>query len=430
MLIHQNKKAQAVHKIEVSTSNKFAAESVAGVQIFKTARADTASGGIGATVNIETAKPFNFDGFKSAFSVKAINDTSVEKGDDFTPEVSGMISNLFLDGKLGILAAFSSSERHSSQEIIASDGWLRQTGGNCELGYTTKFSPDCGGAGSTVNVDGIDTSINPQGNLWLPQNYNMDISHHERDRTNAQLVLQYKPSDDLEFSIDYFSSVYETTVERYQTAHWIGNWVGATADKNGTLAHIVNGGGGTDFIGYYDEIETENDSVGINIKWNISDTLAVTFDAHTSESHAQPDGTISENSVLLTNSDFACFAYEVCYAGQFTLDYIDGSDLPILNDPTSWAENNFTGTIHMLYDYADTGISPYDPSLVGGNLAIGRGNEVENTIDQFKLDFTWLNDSDSALRAIQFGAGYVDFNYDTTWRMHFNRVRSSMESNS
>lgn len=407
---------------------QIAAESVSGVQIYKTARADVASGGIGATVNIETAKPFHYGGFKSAFSVKAINDSSVEKGDDYTPEFSGMISNKFMDGRLGVLAAFSSSERHSKQEIVATDGWLRQTGGNCELGYTTLFSPNCGGAGGSVDTSAIDTSKNPQGNIWLPQNYNMDVSHHERERTNGQVVVQFKPNDDVEVTLDYFMSNYETTIERYQTAHWIGNWVGATADANGTLAHIVNGGGGTDFIGYYDEIETENDSIGINIKWALTDTLTMELDAHSSESHAQPDGTISENSLLLTNADFACFAYQVCYAGQFTLDYTD-SDLPLLNSPDAWAANNFNGNIHMLYDYADTGIGPYDPSLVGGNLAVGRGNEVENTIDQVQVDFTWINDSDSALTAIKFGAGYVDFNYDTTWRMHFTGLGRSWNPN-
>ncbi len=398
---------------------QIASESVSGVQVYKTADAAVASGGIGATVNIETAKPFDFDGFKSAYTVKGIADTSVDKGDSVTPEISGMISNTFLDGKFGALLAYSVSERDSSQQIIASDGWLRQTAGNCELGYNTPFSPDCGGAGGTIDVSamtGDNTSI------WLPQNYNMDISNHERKRTNAQVVLQYQPNDDMEFTLDYFSSDYSSTVERFQTAHWIGNWVAGATDENGTIASIVNGAGGTDFIGYYDEVETENDSLGIKFEWQINDTLSMSFDAHSSSSHAQPDGDISENSLLLTNADFACWAYEVCYAGQFTLDYVDGSDLPILNSEGSWAGPGFNGNIHYLYDGSDSGLSPYDASLVGGNLIIGRGNEVENTIDQYKLDFVWVNDGGSALSAVSYGVGYIDFQYDTTWRMNMTTV--------
>lgn len=276
----------------------------------------------------------------------------------------------------------------------------------------------------SVDVSGIDPLRNPDGNIWLPQNYNMDISNHERERTNAQLVVQFAPMENIEFTLDYFASDYSTTVERFQTAHWIGNWVTAAADENGTLASITNGGGGTDFIGYYDEIETKNDSIGLNFAWQISETLAMTLDAHTSSSHAQPDGNISENSILLTNANFACYAYEVCYAGQFTLDYAMGSDLPILNDPDRWSDVNFNGNIHYLYDYADSGLGPYDASWVAGNLSIGRGNEVENTISQVKVDFDWINDSDSVFKGLKYGVGYIDFQYDTTWRMHLTGIQA------
>ncbi|WP_157964670.1 TonB-dependent receptor [Algibacillus agarilyticus] len=401
---------------------QIASESVSGVNIYKTARASQATGGIGATVDIQTAKPLDYDGFKAAFGIKGMMDTSNEQGRDITPEISGMISNVFLAGKLGVLAAFSSSQRDSAQEIIATDGWLLQKGGACQLGYNTTFSPDCGGASGTANVDAIDPNINPKGNIWLPQNYNMDVSHHERDRTNGQIVVQFAPTKDIKFGLDYFFSDYTDTVERYQTAHWIGNWVTATADKNGTLAKIVNGGGGTDFIGYYDEIETVNDSVGFNVDWQINDTLAMKFDIHSSTSHAQPEGNLSEQSILLTNADFNCSTYEQCYAGQFTLDYNDDSDLPLLNSADSFADANFNGYMHYLYDYADTGDSPYDLDYLGGNLVIGRGNEVENTIDQAKLDFTWVNDADSPLARVKFGTSIVDFQYDTTWRMNMTTL--------
>src|SRR3954470_23777421 len=39
-----------------------AAESISGVEVYKTGRADITPGGIGATVNIKTARPFDNDG--------------------------------------------------------------------------------------------------------------------------------------------------------------------------------------------------------------------------------------------------------------------------------------------------------------------------------------------------------------------------------
>ena len=397
---------------------QIAPESVVGVDVYKTARAEQASGGIGAIVNVRTAKPFDYDGFKSAFSVKTNNDTTNVQGDDFTPELSGMFSTQLFDSKAGVLAAVSHSERDSSQEIIASDGWLRQTVGNCELGFSTS-KDSCGG--NAIDDSAIDAGKNPDGTIWLPQNYNMDVSHHERVRDNAQVVLQYAVSDTAMASLDYFYSKYTDDIERYQTAYWFGNWVTGGTDENGTIAQIVNGAGGTDYIGYIDEVETENESIGFNFEWDLSDNIVASFDIHHSTSHAQPDGNLSEKSILLSNADFYCATYEQCYAGQFTVDYGQGTDLPILNDPASMAENGFDGNVHYLYDGAIKS-EQYDLASVGGNLVIGRGNEVLNTIDQAKLDFDWVNSSDSLLKSAQFGVGYVDFEFDTTWRMNMTTL--------
>ncbi|SHG87310.1 TonB-dependent receptor [Ferrimonas marina] len=393
---------------------QIASESVSGVNVYKTGKANIASGGIGATVDITTAKPFDYDGFKSAFSLKGIHDSTVEQGDDITPEISGMISSTFLDNRLGVLAAYSYSGRDSRQEIIATDGWLSQTE-NCELGFTTSL---CQGG----NVIDDSANTNRYGTIWLPQNYNMDVSNHERVRQNAQLVLQFAPTDNLVASVDYFYSEYEDTIERYQTAHWFGNWVTGATDQNGTITRIVNGAGGTDFIGYYDEPRTENDSVGLNLDWTINDAWSVRLDYHHSVSHAQPDGNLSEQSILLTNADFFCATYEQCYAGQFTVDYGQGTDLPVLNDPAQWAAAGFDGYVHYLYDGAVKTQDPYELASIGGNLVIGRGNEVENTIDQLKLDFTWENLGGGMLASVDFGASYVDFQYDTTWRMNMTTL--------
>lgn len=397
---------------------QIAPESVVGVDVYKTARAEQASGGIGATVNVRTAKPFDYDGFKSAFSVKTNSDTTNVQGDDFTPEVSGMFSTQFLDGKVGVLAAVSHSQRDSSQEIIATDGWLRQTAGNCELGFSTSTDACGGGA---IDDSAIDAGKNPGGTIWMPQNYNMDQSHHERVRDNAQVVVQYAINDTTVASLDYFYSNYEDDIERYQTAHWFGNWVSGSTDENGSIAQIVNGAGGTDFIGYIDELETENESIGFNLEWDLGENLTAKFDIHHSTSHAQPGGNLSEKSILLSNADFYCATYEQCYAGQFTIDYAQGTQLPILNDPASMAANGFDGDVHYLYDGATKG-DQYDLASVGGNLVIGRGNEVLNTIDQAKFDFNWFNDSDSMLKSAQFGIGYVDFEFDTTWRMNMTTL--------
>src|SRR6187399_1042198 len=46
---------------------QLAAEAISGIQVYKTSRANAPSGGIGATINIQTAKPFDHDGTVASF---------------------------------------------------------------------------------------------------------------------------------------------------------------------------------------------------------------------------------------------------------------------------------------------------------------------------------------------------------------------------
>ncbi|MFB0999243.1 MAG: TonB-dependent receptor plug domain-containing protein, partial [Colwellia sp.] len=74
-------------------------EGVSSLEIMKTARAEAPTGGLGATVNIVTAKPLQNPGQKFSFMAKGIHDTSVEEGDDVTPEIAGIYSNTFDDDR-------------------------------------------------------------------------------------------------------------------------------------------------------------------------------------------------------------------------------------------------------------------------------------------------------------------------------------------
>ena len=47
------------------------ADGISGIEVYKTGRADIASGGIGSTINITTARPFDFNTMKAAFTAKA-----------------------------------------------------------------------------------------------------------------------------------------------------------------------------------------------------------------------------------------------------------------------------------------------------------------------------------------------------------------------
>ncbi|MDX2368879.1 MAG: TonB-dependent receptor plug domain-containing protein, partial [Colwellia sp.] len=153
-------------------------DAVSAVEVYKTARADLPTGGIGATVNMKTARPLNSSGFKGVISAKAVHETSVEDvGDDFTPEVSGLFSNTFADDTIGVLVSGSYQDRNNREQNAAVDNWIPNA--------------DTGTGVITDNNERED------GATWYPQNAGYGIKDTSRQRTNAQLVLQYAPTDDL-----------------------------------------------------------------------------------------------------------------------------------------------------------------------------------------------------------------------------------------
>src|SRR5450830_403001 len=58
--------------------SNLASEAISQLQVYKTGRADSPTGGIGATINVMTARPFDNPGMHSSIGVKAVDDTSNE----------------------------------------------------------------------------------------------------------------------------------------------------------------------------------------------------------------------------------------------------------------------------------------------------------------------------------------------------------------
>jgi TonB-dependent receptor len=77
-------------------------DSITAVEVFKTGKANLLSGGIGSTINIKTMRPLEKPGLTATISANALHDTTVEEGDDITPEISGIYSNSFFDDTVGI----------------------------------------------------------------------------------------------------------------------------------------------------------------------------------------------------------------------------------------------------------------------------------------------------------------------------------------
>jgi TonB-dependent receptor len=356
------------------------ADGISGITVYKTGRADVASGGIGSTINITTARPFDYHEMKATFSAKATDDTSSKVGNKVTPEFSGLFSDTFFDDRVGFLVNGSYSKRNSQQQSANIDGWLQN-----------QFAP------GDPRVTSSNT--NPDGNNWAPRNEGWGVSDHQRTRVNGQAVLQFKPVDSVVATADYTYTFYKDLFQ----VHTFGAWfdygpspTSATINSHGTVTNLVDSGSDDSYFATNNEQMNQNGSAGFNLKWQASDNITVNFDAH----HSVADsggGALGNNNFGIvgqipqsTTSLNKCFTMGPAFPAGGPCAGIAAAALQI--PTTSWI-------YAPPYTMSNLGTNTIEPLFGSSN-----NNTFRTVIEEVLLDTTWKNsDADSGLKSIKAG---------------------------
>ncbi|MBN7821729.1 TonB-dependent receptor [Bowmanella yangjiangensis] len=347
-----------------------ASDSVSAVEIYKTGKADVASGGIGSTINIQTARPLSSKSMVASFGVKAHHDTSVESGDNLTPEISGIVSNTFMDNKLGLGLSASYQKRDSNVKRATIDGWRQNIHGDLNPNAVVE-----------------DNNKNPYGNTFYARNVGFATEDIERERANAQFVVQYAPVENLEITADYTYSQLEDVSSTDTWGLWFsgpGNATSAHINENGTFDRVTEVDG--DYSGTMNQnaSKNRNTSLGLNIDWQASEQLSFSLDMHDSEA-------VSEGG-LDNYADNIFFILGALNVSDKTYD-ATSTDIPLLG--ANYANLNPAGEPHLL------------PEHYASLFAGVRAGRNETDVQQTQFDGSWVNPNDSALASIDFGLSYL-----------------------
>jgi TonB-dependent receptor len=266
-----------------------ASESISAIEVYKTGKADIATGGIGATVNIKTARPFDNDGAIANFGVKAVNDTTNRTGDDITPEVSGIFSYANDDKTWGVGLSASFQKRDSGSSSSTVNDWNVRTWnpGN----QTTQFAP-----GATI------INAPATGSLYaIPNDIRYHFSDRERERSNAQLTLQFAPTDTLTLTADYTYAELELIEDRGDQTLWMNanrfNYIEFDTGRAVATPLVLQEDEGTakdfGFEQQHREQTNELKSIGFNAEWRVSDRFTMDLDVHDSKAESLPSDPIT-----------------------------------------------------------------------------------------------------------------------------------------
>jgi TonB-dependent receptor len=355
--------------------SNLASEGVFALEVVKTGSASLPSGGIGATVNIKTFRPFEAGGTQGSINVNAVADTSASQGDSVTPEVSGLYSWVNDDENFGVTVFGSYGKRDSG----GAGGYVND--------YYYGYGPGLDSA--FLRADGSTqlTNAPADGQLWfIPQDSRNTFSDISRERLNGQLTVQFRPMDNMTLTADYLYIENTGEEQRYEQTNWYARPMDQIVmDTSGPVANAVfmqENNDGTKDVGFEQNNRAQKDSMqslGFNLEWQLNDVGTLRFDAHTDSGETVPDNPLGHSTTAAT------FAAPV--ALQHSTDYT-------------------TGLPTQFYTYSDAARGNNDGVLNTGDLAsqVNRSwsNWQEMDVDEFDLRYS-LQGEDGRL---DFGVNY------------------------
>ena len=275
-----------------------ASEGVAGVQVYKTGRADVPSGGVGSTINISTPEPLKGEPTAS-LAAKTVFDTSTRTGDDVTPEFSGIYLDRFMDDTVGIAITASHQVRNNGVNTAFVNGWYTRPGDDVlPDGTTQALVPN--------DANQINRPTSPNENYSIPQSMAYNIAEYKTERTNAQLVLQWAPTENITTTVDYIRSEFDlersysdlsawftNTAALSQTSSWTPDAISSPYIYTETLdnADFAMGTG-------EDGSKNLNQSIGLNIEWWVNDRFSLELDYHDSSAESGANGPNGTNALI------------------------------------------------------------------------------------------------------------------------------------
>lgn len=301
--------ASSIGETSASNSRAFdfanlASESVAAIEVYKTSRASTPTGGIGATINIKTARPLDNPGLRANIGIKGVKDDSNDRlpdslqGRSLTPEISGIYSNTFADGKFGVALSGSYQERHLGyNQAAVPNGWRAFKGD--ENNWGTIPQPGAPGSENITNRPG------PNDIYSVPQNLLYSFNGVQRTRTNGQLTLQFAPVNGLKATLDHTYSENKIQTRRNELSAWFNFGPTVTSWTDGPVAGpkvyteiISPATSDIAMAGASYATRNKNQSTGFNVTWKATQKLGLEFDAHKSTATSGADSPYGSNAVL------------------------------------------------------------------------------------------------------------------------------------
>jgi TonB-dependent receptor len=302
--------------------NVFASELFQSIVVRKSQTADLDEGSLGATVDLQTARPFDFDGFRTALSGQgSYNDVT----EDTNPRAAGLVSWANDDKTFGALLSAAYSERNPFDEGFGTTRWgdngqalIDRTPGS--TGRPTGNFGSCTACTSPAEFTAVNEAFHPR----IPR-YAESLLQQKRYGLTA--ALQWAPAETTQINFDALYAYYSSQTENANAGSISFSRANATG-INETVVRDYALDGNNLVYGVFDNVDLRSEN---GFERHITKYHQFTL----SGSHEFSDefrmtaliGT-SEND-LDTPYNFS-FAYDALNVDGYTYDFRGNSRMPYL----------------------------------------------------------------------------------------------------
>jgi len=359
------------------------------VDVYKTRSADQIETGLAGQINVETRRPFDFDGFAISGLVRGIYN---EQADSYNPNAALLISNRWETGigDIGILVNGSYTRTKYRDQTVTAGAFVpfatETPPAGSGLSPLERIFPGDGNqnwipgqnyglptaAGSTLNINGVDVPY------YLSRDaiFSSDL-YGKRERPSFNVALQWAPNSSSVYTAEVFYAGFRGDTFnslQFSFVDWWGN-PGSVELYDGT--NIVKSRTGvSDVYGFnsgdYTKNKTDSFVYALNGKWDLGDRGKIVGDI------AYQTSTYKTSFIALRTDRVASSISADFNAGGGIPSY-HFSDDSLLTDPSVW-------NLAQFYD----------------NASKDKGSAITATLDG---DYNW---DEGFLRRIKVGFRYDD----------------------
>ena len=246
----------------------------------KTGDAETEEGSLGATIELRTLKPSDFDEFTLKVSGAVGYNTESKNAD---PKLTFVVANQFND-MFGAVLGLAYESREIKDEGVSTVRWSQAESFGMVAGQDCGLVPTSEGC-AAINGESSSTGA------FHPRIPRYDSYYHEKERTSMVLGLELTPSDSATINFDVVNAVYEASRNEI-FMQGVGNSGSAFDGYNLTDYNVVGNtivtanvvGGHIQAEDRYDELETGFTQIGLSGEFEFTEKLRGKFLVGTTDS--------------------------------------------------------------------------------------------------------------------------------------------------